>query len=207
LGYPPPGGIGVYPSQLDRKNLSFWMRNRPRRSWAPSGRQQLVKTTMPQKAQVQNVIFDLNLRSSRCGASRGWTTKKVAGGPDMWTWIKKILFIWFGWFQTGGSSRISSSQTELDELKSETSDRQIMRLESKVNFLTGISIGQTAILAILLVMNFIPSTSTIIFWALIAIAFVALFHKFIPSWAGWAIRTIGSLFKSGDPSKSSKESF
>ena len=115
----------------------------------------------------------------------------------MWHWIKSILFGWLGFGKT--------SITTSNDMKPDSNENQIRRLESKVNFLTGIAIAQTALLTILLVMSLMPSTSTIVFFVLIGIAFVALFHKYIPAWTGWSMRAIGSLFKNNESTESKKE--
>jgi len=118
----------------------------------------------------------------------------------MFNWIRqKIINGYFGI----GSAPLANN----NEMKPETTENQIKRLETKVNFLTRLSIAQTAALGILLVLSLMPSTSTFVMVVFVAIAFVAVFHRFLPTWAGWAGRAIGSMLRDKTENESTKESF
>lgn len=114
----------------------------------------------------------------------------------MTQWLRQLLFGWmFG-------SPTSASFTNGEDLKPEAENSQLRRLETKVGFLTALSVAQTAMLAVLLMWSFVPDMSTMIIWGLLVVAFVAVFHKFIPGWLAFAFRAIKGTADAGAVSKS-----
>ena len=75
-------------------------------------------------------------------------------------------------------------------------DPRISRLEAKVNLLLALVVLQSIVLFFMFVSSIIPSAATLVVMLVLAIIAVFLLNTYLPGWAGFIGRMIGSTIRS-----------
>ncbi len=74
-------------------------------------------------------------------------------------------------------------------------DARVARLEAKVNLLLALVLLQSIVMFFMFVSSFIPSAATLIVMLVLAIIVVFLLNTYLPGWAAFIGRMIGSTIR------------
>ena len=75
-------------------------------------------------------------------------------------------------------------------------DSRVARLETKVNLLLALVLLQSVFMFFMFVSSIIPSPARLVVMAVLAIIAVFLLNNYLPGWAGFIWRMIGSTIRS-----------